>query len=97
VARFDQVIDVSDAIVLWRSRTLKRRRNITASTSRKRHGKSWECIRRKIEKRLRPRALLLAKAGRRAENGEVDSGEHEVLASLRMTILCQANCAINKL
>ena len=38
VARFDQVIDVSDATGPWRSPTSKRLRNITTSISRKRHG-----------------------------------------------------------
>ena len=47
VARFDQVIDVSDADRALAFANIEKAANYTASTSRKRHGTTWAFILKK--------------------------------------------------
>ena len=54
VARFDQVIDVSDAD---RSRTSRKPQTTLASSSRKRRGATWAFILKRAEERPPPKAL----------------------------------------
>ncbi|MGD0938567.1 MAG: DUF6582 domain-containing protein [Terracidiphilus sp.] len=56
VARFDQVIDVSNVDRAWRSRTSKRPQTTSASTSRERRGTTWALM-LKIEERQPPKVF----------------------------------------
>jgi len=57
VARFDQVIDVSDADRALAFANIEKAATTTTSTSRKRHGTTWAFILKRIEERLPPKAL----------------------------------------
>jgi hypothetical protein len=63
VARFDQVIDVSDADRALAFENIEKLRSTTTSTSRKRHGTTWAFIPRKTGSKLPPKMSLPASVG----------------------------------